>query len=53
MGLLATFGHIAGLYVTVAVFTDFFIKHYVFRPRPGTRSNSTSKSTNGSAISTT
>jgi peptide/bleomycin uptake transporter len=33
MGLLATFGHIAGLYVTVAVFTDFFIKHYVFRWR--------------------
>jgi peptide/bleomycin uptake transporter len=33
MGLLATFGYIAGLYVTVAVVTDFFIKHYVFRWR--------------------
>ena len=33
MGQLATFGYIAGLYVTVAVFTDFFIKHYVFRWR--------------------
>jgi peptide/bleomycin uptake transporter len=33
MGHLATFGRIAGLYVTVAVFTDFFIKHYVFRWR--------------------
>jgi peptide/bleomycin uptake transporter len=30
---LATFGHIAGLYVTIAVATDFFIKHYVFRWR--------------------
>lgn len=28
-----TFGYIAGTYVTVAVFTDFFIKHYVFRWR--------------------
>jgi peptide/bleomycin uptake transporter len=33
MGHLATFGTIAGLYVTVAVFTDFFVKHYVFRWR--------------------
>ncbi len=33
MGHLATFGYIAGLYVTIAVFTDFFIKHYVFRWR--------------------
>ncbi len=33
MGHLATFGTIAGIYVTVAVFTDFFIKHYVFRWR--------------------
>jgi peptide/bleomycin uptake transporter len=33
MGRLATFGSIAGLYVTIAVFTDFFIKHYVFRWR--------------------
>ena len=33
MEQLATFGYIAGLYVTVAVFTDFFIKHYVFRWR--------------------
>jgi peptide/bleomycin uptake transporter len=33
MDQLATFGYIAGLYVTVAVFTDFFIKHYVFRWR--------------------
>src|SRR3954454_13498717 len=33
MGHLATFGYIAGLYVTAAVFTDFFIKHYVFRWR--------------------
>jgi peptide/bleomycin uptake transporter len=31
--LLATFGGIAGLYVGVAVVTDFFIKHYVFRWR--------------------
>jgi peptide/bleomycin uptake transporter len=30
---LATFGNIAGLYVTIAVATDFFIKHYVFRWR--------------------
>ena len=33
MGHLATFGTIAGLYVSVAVFTDFFVKHYVFRWR--------------------
>lgn len=33
LGHLATFGTIAGLYVTAAVFTDFFIKHYVFRWR--------------------
>jgi peptide/bleomycin uptake transporter len=33
MEQLATFGYMAGLYVTVAVFTDFFIKHYVFRWR--------------------
>ena len=33
MAQLATFASIAGLYVTVAVFTDFFIKHYVFRWR--------------------
>lgn len=33
MDHLATFGRIAGMYVTVAVFTDFFIKHYVFRWR--------------------
>jgi peptide/bleomycin uptake transporter len=33
MEQLTTFGTIAGLYVTVAVFTDFFIKHYVFRWR--------------------
>jgi peptide/bleomycin uptake transporter len=33
LGHLATFGYIAGLYVTIAVFTDFFIKHYVFRWR--------------------
>jgi peptide/bleomycin uptake transporter len=30
---LATFGYIAGLYVLIAVGTDFFIKHYVFRWR--------------------
>jgi peptide/bleomycin uptake transporter len=30
---LATFGRIAGLYVLIAVGTDFFIKHYVFRWR--------------------
>nr|UXE44774.1 peptide antibiotic transporter SbmA [uncultured bacterium] len=33
LGHLATFGTIAGLYVMAAVFTDFFIKHYVFRWR--------------------
>ena len=33
MGQLATFGRIAGLYVLIAVGTDFFIKHYVFRWR--------------------
>jgi peptide/bleomycin uptake transporter len=33
MRQLATFGNIAGLYVTIAVITDFFIKHYVFRWR--------------------
>ncbi len=31
MGHLATFGVIAG--IAVAVFTDFFVKHYVFRWR--------------------
>ena len=31
MEQLATFGYLAGLYVAVAVFTDFFIKHYVFK----------------------
>jgi peptide/bleomycin uptake transporter len=30
---IATFGRIAGLYVLIAVGTDFFIKHYVFRWR--------------------
>ena len=30
---IATFGRIAGVYVMIAVFTDFFIKHYVFRWR--------------------
>jgi len=30
---IATFGKIAGLYVFIAVATDFFIKHYVFRWR--------------------
>jgi peptide/bleomycin uptake transporter len=30
---LATFGKIAGLYVFIAVMTDFLIKHYVFRWR--------------------
>ena len=35
MGHLATFGWIAGIYVAVAVVTDFFIKHYVFRWRMG------------------
>src|SRR6195952_796494 len=33
LGQLATFGRIAGLYVLIAVGTDFFIKHYVFRWR--------------------
>ncbi len=33
LGQIATFGRIAGLYVVIAVFTDFFIKHYVFRWR--------------------
>lgn len=33
MGQIATFGRIAGLYVLIAVVTDFFIKHYVFRWR--------------------
>jgi peptide/bleomycin uptake transporter len=33
MGHLASFATIAGLYVSVAVATDFFIKHYVFRWR--------------------
>ena len=33
MEQLATFGRIAILYVTIAVATDFFIKHYVFRWR--------------------
>lgn len=32
-GHLATFGQIAGLYVTIAVVLDFFIKHFVFRWR--------------------
>jgi peptide/bleomycin uptake transporter len=30
---LATFGWIAGLYVLIAVLTEFFVKHYVFRWR--------------------
>ena len=30
---LATFAHIAGLYIFVAVILDFFIKHYIFRWR--------------------
>jgi peptide/bleomycin uptake transporter len=30
---LATFGKIAGLYVLIAVLSEFFIKHYVFRWR--------------------
>ena len=30
---LATFGRIAGLYVLIAVLSDFLIKHYVFRWR--------------------
>ncbi len=33
LGQLSTFGYIAGLYVVIAVATDFFIKHYVFRWR--------------------
>ena len=33
LGEIATFGRIAGLYVLIAVGTDFFIKHYVFRWR--------------------
>ncbi len=33
LSLLMTFGHIAGLYVLIAVGSDFFIKHYVFRWR--------------------
>lgn len=33
MAHLATFGSIAGIYVLVAVVTDFFVKHYVFRWR--------------------
>ena len=33
LGQIATFGRIAGLYVLIAVGTDFFIKHYVFRWR--------------------
>ena len=33
MGQISTFGYIAGLYVVIAVATDFFIKHYVFRWR--------------------
>ena len=33
MAQLATFGWIAGLYVMIAVMTDFLIKHYVFRWR--------------------
>lgn len=32
-GLLATFGKIAGIYVMVIVFLDFFTKHFVFRWR--------------------
>ena len=31
--LLATFGKIAGIYVVVTVFLDFFTKHFVFRWR--------------------
>ena len=31
--LLATFGKIAGIYVVVVVFLDFFTKHFVFRWR--------------------
>ena len=30
---ITTFGRIAGIYVAIAVVTDFFIKHYVFRWR--------------------
>jgi peptide/bleomycin uptake transporter len=33
MTQLATFGRIAGLFILIAVVTDFFIKHYVFRWR--------------------
>lgn len=33
MSQMSTFGSIAGLYVLIAVITDFFIKHYVFRWR--------------------
>ena len=33
LGQIATFGRIAALYVAIAVITDFFIKHYVFRWR--------------------
>ena len=33
MEQLATFGYVAGIYVSVAVLTDFFVKHYVFRWR--------------------
>lgn len=33
MGHLVSFGSIAGLYVAIAVATDFFVKHYVFRWR--------------------
>ena len=33
LGQIMTFGQIAGLYVLIAVFADFFIKHYVFRWR--------------------
>jgi len=33
MAQLATFGTIAGIYVIIAVVTDFFVKHYVFRWR--------------------
>ncbi len=33
IGHQVTFGSIAGVYVTIAVFNDFFTKHYVFRWR--------------------
>ena len=33
LGQLATFGRVAGLYVLIAVGSDFFVKHYVFRWR--------------------